>query len=74
MVAANGSPSATVVKVRHGADVRKTVIRHNDDVTLNDLLLMVQRLFAIAPSAPIELKYKDSGESAHWKWKSFENR
>ncbi|GMT28103.1 hypothetical protein PFISCL1PPCAC_19400, partial [Pristionchus fissidentatus] len=56
----NGTAETTIVKAKFLNDIRKTVLRHNQDVTFNDLALMVQRIFSIKPSLPIQLKYKDS--------------
>ncbi|CAJ0946393.1 unnamed protein product, partial [Mesorhabditis belari] len=52
--------SMTVLKVKYGSDIRKTVIRHNNDLTMNDLILMVQRIFNVQPHDPLVLKYKDT--------------
>ncbi|CAJ0575411.1 unnamed protein product, partial [Mesorhabditis spiculigera] len=49
----------TVVKIKYGSDIRKSAV-HNNDLTLNDLLLMAQRIFNISPQEPFTLKYKDS--------------
>ena len=58
---ANGSTEATIIKAKFLGDIRKTSIRHNHDVTFNDLVLMLQRIFTIKPSLPVVLKYRDSG-------------
>ncbi|KAJ1355759.1 hypothetical protein KIN20_013293 [Parelaphostrongylus tenuis] len=60
MVATNGQVSMTILKARFGSDVRKTPIHHAHDLTLNDLTLMLQRIFKISSAEAIVLKYKDS--------------
>lgn len=50
----------TILKARFGNDVRKTSIHHGNDLTLNDLVLMLQRIFSIKNADSISLKYKDS--------------
>ncbi|VDN04784.1 unnamed protein product [Thelazia callipaeda] len=55
----NGCVEATTFKVRYGSDVRKMPIHHSDDMSYNDLVLMMQRIFKIDSSANISLKYKD---------------
>lgn len=60
MVATNGQVSMTILKARFGNDVRKTPIHHAHDLTLNDLTLMLQRIFKISSAEAIVLKYRDS--------------
>lgn len=57
----NGTAVTTIVKAKFLNDIRKTVLRHNQDVSFNDLTFMIQRIFSINPSLPIQLKYRDSG-------------
>uniref|UniRef100_A0A0K0CVC1 PB1 domain-containing protein n=1 Tax=Angiostrongylus cantonensis TaxID=6313 RepID=A0A0K0CVC1_ANGCA len=64
MVATNGQVSMTILKARFGNDVRKTPIHHAHDLTLNDLTLMLQRIFKISSAEAIVLKYRDSGMSS----------
>lgn len=52
---------STIVKARFGSDIRKVVVHHNDDLSYNDLVLMMQRIFKIKSSVNISLKYKDKG-------------
>jgi hypothetical protein len=56
----NGDVQTIIVKAKYGADIRKTQLLHNKDLSYNDLLLMTQRLFDIQPSTSILLKYRDS--------------
>ncbi|EYC12091.1 hypothetical protein Y032_0048g1607 [Ancylostoma ceylanicum] len=58
----NGQVAMTILKARFGSDVRKTMLHHANDLTLNDLTLMLQRIFKIGSAEAIVLKYKDSGE------------
>ncbi|MFH4981288.1 hypothetical protein AB6A40_007997 [Gnathostoma spinigerum] len=50
---------ATTLKARFGADVRRTMLHHNQDLSYNDLVLMMQRIFKIKSSTNIILKYRD---------------
>ncbi|WKX90644.1 hypothetical protein Q1695_009472 [Nippostrongylus brasiliensis] len=50
----------TILKARFGSDVRKTPLHHGNDLTLNDLTLMLQRIFKIGSAEAIVLKYRDS--------------
>ncbi|KAK5980913.1 PB1 domain-containing protein [Trichostrongylus colubriformis] len=59
MVARNGQVTMTILKARFGSDVRKTPLHHGNDLTLNDLTLMLQRIFKIGSAEAIVLKYKD---------------
>ncbi|XGW19165.1 hypothetical protein V3C99_003190 [Haemonchus contortus] len=60
MVARNGQVVMTILKARFGSDVRKTPLHHGNDLTLNDLTLMLQRIFKIGSAEAIVLKYKDN--------------
>ncbi|CAG9529749.1 unnamed protein product [Cercopithifilaria johnstoni] len=55
----NGKVVTTTLKARYGGDVRKMTIHHSDDVSYNDLVLMMQRVFKLQSSVNISLKYKD---------------
>jgi hypothetical protein len=54
--------SSMVIKARLGGDVRKIAV-HNSDMTHNELLLMMQRIFKgrISPADNVTLKYADEG-------------
>ena len=51
----------TVLKARHGSELRKNWIHHNNDVSLNDLIAKMQRYFDIQDVEGIKLKYRDEG-------------
>lgn len=53
-----------IIKARVGEDVRRVPI-HNEDITYDELLLMLQRLFPqhINSKDEVLLKYKDEGSS-----------
>ncbi|KAL3997598.1 PB1 domain family protein [Acanthocheilonema viteae] len=55
----NGKVVTTMLKARYGSDVRKMTIHHSDDMSYNDLVLMMQRIFKLQSSVNISLKYKD---------------
>ncbi|VDN85271.1 unnamed protein product [Brugia pahangi] len=55
----NGKVVTTTLKARYGSDVRKMTIHHSDDMSYNDLVLMMQRIFKLQSSTNISLKYKD---------------
>lgn len=57
----NGKVVTTVLKARYGSDIRKMTIHHSDDMSYNDLVLMMQRIFKLQSSTNISLKYKDEG-------------
>ncbi|VDK18027.1 unnamed protein product, partial [Anisakis simplex] len=59
MVHNGGEVEATMVKARFGTDIRKMTLRHNDDLSYNDLVMMMQRIFKIKSADNIILKYKD---------------
>lgn len=56
-----------VLKVRLGEDVRR-IAHINEDLTYDDLLLMLQRIFSsrLAPGDELAIKYTDDG--AMWQW------
>ncbi|CAM9165414.1 unnamed protein product, partial [Lampetra fluviatilis] len=51
-----------IIKVRLGDDVRRIPI-HNDDITLDELTLMMQRVFRgqLSSSDDVTIKYRDDG-------------
>ena len=51
-----------IIKARLGEEVRRVPI-HNEDITYDELLLMLQRLFpkTLSPTDDVLLKYKDEG-------------
>jgi protein TFG len=51
-----------VIKVQLGTDIRKMLI-HNDDITYDELVLMMQRVYkgTIKMDDEITIKYKDDG-------------
>ncbi|CAP36192.2 Protein CBR-TFG-1 [Caenorhabditis briggsae] len=60
MVHSNGAiTSTTILKARLADDVRKSSLHHANDLTLIDLVLNVQRIFALPSDANFLLKYKD---------------
>ncbi|VDM41178.1 unnamed protein product [Toxocara canis] len=59
MVHNGGEVEATMVKARYGSDIRKMTVHHNDDLSYNDLVMMMQRIFKIKSANNISLKYKD---------------
>lgn len=61
MVSTNGG-TTTLLKARFGNDIRRRSIHHAHDLTLNDLVLMLQRVFSISNNNDIQLKYRDSGD------------
>lgn len=52
-----------IIKVQLGDDIRRIPI-HNEDITYDELLLMMQRLFQgkIKSTDDVLLKYKDEGK------------
>ena len=52
-----------IIKAQLGDDIRRIPI-HNEDITYDELLLMMQRLFRgkIKGSDEIVIKYKDEGK------------
>lgn len=57
----NADMEATLIKARFGNDVRKVSLHHNEDISYDDLCIMMQRIFKIESSANITLKYRDDG-------------
>lgn len=51
-----------IIKAQLGNDIRKIPI-HNEEITYDELLLMMQRLFSgkIKSSDDVVIKYKDEG-------------
>ena len=51
-----------IIKARLGDEYRRIPI-HNEDITYDELLLMLQRLFpkCLSPTDDVLLKYKDEG-------------
>jgi len=47
-----------IVKAEYGTDIRKIPIL-NDEITYDELVLMMQRLFKLQPTDEIEIKYRD---------------
>ena len=52
-----------IIKARLGDEVRRVPI-HNEDITYDELLLMLQRLFpkTLSSTDEVLLKYKDEGK------------
>lgn len=52
-----------IIKARLGDDIRKVPI-FNEDITYDELLLMLQRVFKgrLSPTDDVTLKYKDEGQ------------
>lgn len=55
-----------IIKARLGDDIRKVPI-HNEDITYDELILMLQRVFRdkLSSTDDVTLKYADDGE---WKF------
>ena len=51
-----------IIKAKLGDDIRKVPI-FNEDITYDELLLMLQRVFKgrLSPTDDVTLKYKDEG-------------
>lgn len=47
-----------IVKAEYGNEIRKVPIL-NDEITYDELVLMMQRLFKLQPTDEVELKYRD---------------
>lgn len=47
-----------VVKARLGAELRRIPL-HNEDLTYDDLVLMLQRVFSLAPTDDVRIRYTD---------------
>ncbi|CAI5438180.1 unnamed protein product [Caenorhabditis angaria] len=58
MVQENGNITSLTIKCRFGEDIRKWTVHHNNDLTLFDLLMAIQRIFDINADKFI-VKYKD---------------
>jgi hypothetical protein len=58
-----------VIKVRLGNDFRRLAIV-NEEPTLDDFVLMMQRVFgaALSTSAPLVIKYQDNGVLSGASW------
>lgn len=52
----------TVLKAKFGSDIRKSQLRHSQDLNYNDLALMIHRIFQIHTSNNLKLKYRDNGK------------
>ena len=52
-----------IIKARLGDDIRKVPI-HNEDITYDELILMLQRVFRdkLSSTDDVTLKYADDGE------------
>ena len=52
-----------IIKVRLGDDVRRIPI-HNEDITYDELVLMMQRVFRgkLTSTDEVTIKYKDEGK------------
>ena len=64
MVNQNGNPTGTqaiIIKAKFGTDIRRVQLYHNNDLSLNDIVQMMQRLFKIKDNDSIHLKYRDDG-------------
>lgn len=55
-----------IIKAQLGDDIRRIPI-HNEDITYDELVLMMQRVFRgkLQSNDEVTIKYKDEGESAH---------
>lgn len=51
-----------MIKVQLGNDIRKMLI-HNDDITYDELVLMMQRVYkgSVKQDDELTIKYKDDG-------------
>lgn len=59
----NGRKQAKILKAKFGTDIRKSELAQILELTFNDLVLMMHRVFQIHNSSNILLKYRDSGKS-----------
>ena len=50
-----------IIKAQLGTDIRRIPI-HNEDITFDELLLMMQRVFRLEPSVEMQLKYRDEDD------------
>lgn len=55
-----------IIKAQLGDDIRRIPI-HNEDITYDELVLMMQRVFRgkLQSNDEVTIKYKDEGESGH---------
>lgn len=53
-------PRNLVVKARLGSELKRIPF-HNEELTFDDLILMLQRVFGLSATDDIRLKYKDEG-------------
>ena len=55
-----------IIKVKLGSDIRRIPI-HNDDITYDELVLMMQRVFRgkLNSSDDVTIKYMDEGASSY---------
>lgn len=63
IASSNGVGTKVVFKIKLDKEIRKAVI-HNDDITYNELMLMMQRIFSdkIRPNDEFNIKYTDEGD------------
>lgn len=55
-----------IIKAQLGEDIRRIPI-HNEDITYDELVLMMQRVFRgkLLSNDEVTIKYKDEGKSAY---------
>lgn len=55
-----------IIKAQLGDDIRRIPI-HNEDITYDELVLMMQRVFRgkLQSNDEVTIKYKDEGESGY---------
>lgn len=55
-----------IIKAQLGDDIRRIPI-HNEDITYDELVLMMQRVFRgkLQSNDEVTIKYKDEGELGH---------
>ena len=41
---------STILKAKYGSDIRKSQLRHSQDLNFNDLVLMMHRIFQLHTS------------------------
>jgi len=56
----NNGIEATVLKSKYGDDIRKSQLRHQNDLNYDDLVLMMQRVYKLNSNVDVQLKYRDS--------------
>lgn len=56
-----------IIKAQLGDDIRRIPI-HNEDITYDELVLMMQRVFRgkLQSNDEVTIKYKDEGELGHF--------